>query len=75
MSATMDSIKRIISQQLGIRKIGDHDHFIENLGAESVDVMNIVVAVEEKYGITIKESEIPHIQTPATLYNFVISRL
>jgi acyl carrier protein len=40
---------------------------VEDLGAESADVANLVVIVEEKYGITIKEAEIASIFTPADL--------
>ncbi|MBC8504095.1 MAG: acyl carrier protein [Chloroflexi bacterium] len=75
MSLSIDEIKRLISLQLGTRDIGDNDRFLEDLDAESVDVMNIVVAVEEKYQIEIKESEIPYILTPAELYKLVKRRV
>jgi acyl carrier protein len=72
---TIDDIKKIISLQLGIRKIGDDDRFLEELGAESMDVMSIIVAIEEKFGVAIKESEIPSLQTPRALYLMVKSRI
>ena len=75
MPPTLSDIKRIISLQLGIKDIGDDDHFLEVLGAESADVMNIIVAVEEKYGIAIKESEIAALQTPQTLFKLVMNRI
>ncbi len=75
MSLSLDEIKRLISLQLGARGIDDDARFLEDLDAESVDVMNIVVAVEEKYRVEIKESEIPYILTPIDLYNLVKSRV
>ena len=75
MSLTIEEIKRIISLQLGCKDIGDSDRFLEDLDAESVDVMNIVVAIEEKYQVEIKESEIPNILTPIDLYGLVKARL
>ena len=71
----IEEIKRIVSLQLGIRNINDEDHFLDDLKAESFDVMNIVVAVEEKYHIKIKESEIPQLLTPAVLYQFAKNQL
>ena len=75
MSVTIEDIKRIISLQLGVREIQDKDHFLEDLHAESFDVMNIVIAIEDKYGVPIKEVEIPNLQTPLALYQFVKDRL
>ena len=75
MSVTLDEIKRIVSLQLGIREVGDEDRFLEELRAESIDVMNIIVAVEEKFGVSIKESEIPDLQTPKMLFEFVEKRI
>jgi acyl carrier protein len=74
-SLTIEEIKRLVSLQLGIRDVGDNDRFLEELGAESVDIMNIIVAVEEKFKIEIKESEIPDVPTPLALYRFVESRI
>ena len=75
MPPTLSDIQRIVSLQLGIKDIGPTDHFLEVLGAESADVMNIIVAVEEKYGITIKESEIAAIHTTQALFDLVQSRV
>jgi len=71
--ATLEDVIRIVSLQLG-HPVTEHDHFIHDLKVESLDVMNIIVAVEEKFGIEIKESEIPNILTPASLYDLVASR-
>jgi len=54
----MDEIKKLVGMQLGKRNVSENSRFVEDLGAESADVANIVATVEEKYGITIKEAEI-----------------
>jgi len=74
MTVTLEDIKRIVSLQLGIREVGDEDRFMEELGAESLDVMNIIIAVEEKFSVAIKDSEIPKLKTPAVLFAFVKER-
>jgi acyl carrier protein len=75
MSApTLDEIKVLVGLQLGSRNVKDTDRFVEDLGAESADVANLVAAVEEKYKIEIKESEIARIFTPVDLLNLIHRR-
>ncbi len=64
----MDEVKQLVGLQLGKRNVRDNDRFFEDIGAESADLANLVARVEEKYGITIKESEIARIKTPADLF-------
>ena len=75
MSAvSMDEIKKLVGMQLGKRNVNESDRFVEDLGAESADVANIVATVEEKYGITIKEAEIARLLTPTDLFALVQKR-
>ena len=67
----LEDIQRIIGLQLGIKTVGATARIVEDLGAESADVANIIAAVESKYGIRMKESEIARIFTPADLYEAV----
>jgi acyl carrier protein len=73
-TASMDEIKKLVGLQLGKRIVNESDRFVEDLGAESADVANIVAVVEEKYGITIKEAEIANITTPANLLALIQQR-
>ena len=71
----IDDIKRIVSLHLGIRDIENNDRFMEDLNAESLDVMNIIASVEEKFNLVILESEIPELQTPSALATLVENRM
>jgi acyl carrier protein len=70
-SVSKDDIRKLVGLQLGKRSVNDTDRLAEDLGAESADVANIVAAVEDKYAVTIKESEIARISTPQDLYELV----
>ena len=74
-TVSMDEIKKLVGMQLGRRNVKESDRFVEDLGAESADVANIVASVEEKYGITIKEAEIANISTPAALLALIQKRV
>jgi acyl carrier protein len=72
---SIEEIKKLVGIQLGKRNVRDDDRFLEDLGAESADVANLVATVEEKYGITIKEAEIARLFTPADLFALIQKRL
>jgi len=69
------SIIKLIELQLGKLNISKNDRLIEDLGAESADIANIVAAIEEKYQITLKESEIAKISTPSDIFSLVHKKL
>jgi acyl carrier protein len=71
---TLEEIKRLVGLQLGARNVSEQDRFLEDLSAESADVANLIASVEEKYKITIKESEIAKIFTPKDLFELVKER-
>ena len=73
-SISQDDIRKLVELQLGKRGIQDNDRLVEDLGAESFDVANLVAAVEEKYRIIVKESEIGRILTPQDLFELIVSR-
>ena len=72
---SIDEIKSLVGMQLGKRNVNDKDRFMEDLGAESADVANIVATAEEKYGVTIKESEIARLFTPEDLFALIQKRM
>lgn len=72
--ATLDEIRSLVCLQLGLTKVADDDHLASDLGAESADVVNLIAAVEDKYGLEIAEDEIPDIETVRDLYERVRER-
>lgn len=68
MIVTIAEIQNLVQMQLGLRKVSAEDRFMEDLGAESVDLLNIIAAVEDKYHISFDEAEIPGIRTVRQLY-------
>lgn len=72
--ATLDDITKMVGLQLGIPTVNARDRLVEDLGAESADVANLVAAVEERYQVFIKESEIARILTAQDLFERVVAR-
>lgn len=71
----MDEIIKLVSLQLGVRDVTADALLVEELGAESADVINLIAVLEEKYQIVVKESEIAKIRTSADLLALVSGKL
>lgn len=61
-------IQNLVSLQLGISEVGEDAQLVSELGAESADLINLVAAVEDKYGVLITEDEIPEIRSVRDLF-------
>jgi acyl carrier protein len=70
-----ERIAGIACAQLGRAGIAAHDRFMEDLGAESFDVLNIVAAVEDRFGIFLEEEEILSIRDVTDLCCRVLEKL
>jgi acyl carrier protein len=59
MAVNTDRIKAIIAEQLGVKpeEVTDQAKFIEDLGADSLDTVELVMALEEEFGIEIPDED------------------
>lgn len=68
-----DRIKDIIVEQLGVNadQIKPEAKFIEDLGADSLDIVELVMALEEEFGTEIPDEEAEKLQTVGDVAKFV----
>ena len=54
-----EKVKNIIVDQLGVDpdEVTENAHFIDDLGADSLDTVELVMAFEEEFGIEIKDED------------------
>lgn len=62
---------RWVELQLGHTGVTPEDRFAEDLAAESVDMMHIVVQIEEQTGLHIPEEIIPEFRTVQDMFDYV----
>ena len=75
MSGTEQEILDLVALQLGAATVDAGDRLVEELGAESADVLNLVATLEDRYEIEIDEEEIPQLSTVADVQQLVQRRL
>jgi acyl carrier protein len=73
MVVTIEDIQTLVGLQLGKRKVSASDRLMEDLGAESADIVNIIATVEDKYQISLEEADISRVRTVRDLYDLIKS--
>ena len=66
-------VKKILPDHLGIEesKVNDDSSFIDDLGADSLDTVELVMAFEEEFGSEISDSEAEKILTVGDAVKFI----
>ena len=66
-------VKGIIAEQLGVAEdeIKTTSSFIEDLGADSLDIVELVMAMEEEFEVEIPDEEAENIKTVADAVNYI----
>ena len=69
----MGKVKKIIAEQLGVDEgeITNESHFIDDLGADSLDTVELVMALEEEFGIEIPDEDAEKIATVQQAIDYV----
>ncbi len=75
MSDVNQKVTNIVVEHLGVDagKVTESASFIEDLGADSLDTVELVMAFEEEFGIEIPDDAAEKIQTVGDAVNFIQS--
>ena len=59
MSSIEERVRKIVSEQLGVKEneLKNNAKFVEDLGADSLDTVELVMALEEEFGTEIPDNE------------------
>jgi|TARA_B100000959_G_scaffold97063_1_gene102823 acyl carrier protein len=69
-------VKKMVAEHLGVEedKVSDESNFIDDLGADSLDTVELVMAFEEEFGSEISDSEAEKILTVGDAIKFIESK-
>jgi acyl carrier protein len=68
MPVAKEDVLRAVRLQLGRPVARESDRLIEELGAESVDILNLVASLEQTYRIRVPEAQIAELRTVGDLH-------
>ena len=68
-----DKVRNIIAEQLGVKpeEVTPEAKFIEDLGADSLDTVELVMALEEEFGIEIPDEEAEKLVTVGDAVRYI----
>ncbi|MDE6978687.1 MAG: acyl carrier protein [Helicobacter sp.] len=73
--ATFEEVKAIVVEQLNVEEaiVKPESKFTEDLNADSLDVVELVMAIEEKFGVEIPDNEAEKIKTVGDVVSYIES--
>ena len=71
-----DKVKKMVADHLGVEegKVTDEANFIDDLGADSLDTVELVMAFEEEFGSEISDSDAEKILTVGDAVKYIESK-
>ena len=74
MDTVLEKVKEVISEQLGIEdtdSITTETTFIDDLGADSLDIVELIMALEEEFDIEIPDSDAEKVVTVGDVVEYI----
>ena len=74
---TLDKIKAIIAEQLGVdeSEVKPETHLMKDLEADSLDAVEIIMAIEDEFDIEVPDEDAEKFQTVNDLISYVEARI
>ena len=77
MSNIEDRVKKIVAEQLGVKEdeVSNESSFVDDLGADSLDTVELVMALEEEFDTEIPDEEAEQITNVQLAINYINENL
>ncbi len=74
-NAVSQKVIKIVSEKLGIdeKQVTESSKLVDDLNADSLDLVDLVMAVEEEFGVKIDDSNLEKISTVKDVVDYIIS--
>ncbi|MCL2881296.1 MAG: acyl carrier protein [Coriobacteriia bacterium] len=72
-SEVLKTITSVVADQLGVEasEVKESSSFIEDFGADSLDLVELVMAFEDEFGVTIPDEDVENIKTVSDAADFI----
>ncbi len=76
MDALNERVNTLITDQLGVdrKSLTPEANLLDDLGADSLDVVELVMALEEEFGIEVPDDDVENIRTIGDIVQYVEAR-
>ncbi len=72
---TFEKVKKLVSDKLGVEgdKITEKSSFVDDLGADSLDLVDLVMALEDEFGIKVDDDKLEKFVTVGDVVEYINS--
>ncbi len=72
---TLETLKQIVKEKLNYKgDLEENTEFLKDLNADSLDLLSIVMAVEDAFGIQIPDEDLPQLKTVGDALEYVLKK-
>jgi len=73
----MGKVRKIISEKLGVEeeKVVEEAKLIDDLGADSLDLVDLIMDLENEFGVKVDDSDIEKISTVGEVVDYITRKL
>ena len=77
MSSIEERVKKIVAEQLGVKEeeVKTEASFVEDLGADSLDTVELVMALEEEFETEIPDEQAEKLTTVQEAIDYIVANL
>lgn len=74
---TIDRVKELLANQLNVEvnKINENSRIVEDLGADSLDMIEMLMALEEEFNISVPDDQAENLKTVGNVATFIDNAL
>ena len=74
---TLDKVKKLLAEQLNVdaEKITEKSKVIDDLGADSLDVVEMLMTLEDEFNVTVSDEESVNLKTVGDIVKLIDSKL
>ena len=71
--SVLENVKNLISQQLNkpVEEITEDKEIVKDLGADSLDVVDLLMSIEDEFEVEVPDEEIENIKTVGALVSYI----
>ncbi len=66
-----EQVKEILIDKFGDREITEETSFVDDLNADSLDLVDLVMELEDKIGVAISDEELPNLKTVGDIVKYI----
>lgn len=71
----LKKLKEIMEERTGINEFKEEDRFIDDLGLDSLGIMDVVAGIEEEFDISVPDEDIGKITTIKSAIDYIVEKV